>query len=177
MIRYAIAALFALLVVLPAQAQVKVGYADYELVIVQMEDYRKVQEQLKSQAEKDQNSLRAQQQVLEEKLQDYQQKQALLSAEAKQSREQELIKLQGQLQQAQQTKMQGLQQKEQELMGPLFERLQTAIDEISEAEGLTMVFGVRAGGDPVVLYASDAAVDITTQIMEKLGVSLTQSGN
>ena len=174
MSRYVIAALFVLLAVLPAQAQVKVGYADYELVIVQMADYKKVQETLQSQAQKDQTALRAQEQVLQERLADYQQKQALLSADARQTREQELIKLQGELQQTQQQKLQALGQQEQELMGPLFERLQTAIDEVSRAEGLTMVFGVRAGGDPVVLYASDAAVDITAKVMEKLGVSLTQ---
>lgn len=162
----------------PVQAQTtaRIGFTDYELIIVQMPQYREVQTQLQAQAQKDQQELATMEQTIQEKFADYQSQSGVLSAEARQTREEEIVQLQTDLQQEQQTRLQALDRKQNELLQPLFNELQGAIDEVAEARGLSLVLSTRVSTEPVILYADEErTVDITTEVMSKLGISITQS--
>jgi outer membrane protein len=80
--------------------------------------------------------------------------------------------MQQELQQFEQTYQQELQQKQAELMGPLLEKVQIAIQTVSDNQGLTYVFNaMTSNGDMIILYASDDAqekYDITQDVMDEL---------
>lgn len=160
-----------------AQAQSRIGYTDYELIIVQMPEYRQVQQQLQQTAQADREALSGMEQEIQQKFADYQSQAGVLSSEARSQREEEIVQMQTNLQQEQQRRLQALGQRENELLQPLFDRLQGAIDEVATARNLSVVLATRASTDPVLLFAGDDTVDITSEVMSKLGISMTQSGD
>lgn len=161
-----------------AQAQsLKIGYTDHEVIIANMPEYRQLRQQLQQEYEKGQAELQTQFKEYQDKLDKYQKQQALLSAERRQEREQELGKLQADLQQAAQQKEQGLAEREAELMGPILEKVQVAIDEVAQAKGLDLVLRSQAGPmQPILLYRNEKTiVDITPDVARKLGLKVEDS--
>jgi outer membrane protein len=177
--RHLIAALLVLLIapavgVVTAQAQsLKIGYTDPELLIANMPEYRQIQEQLQREYEGGQQELQSLYLDYQGKVEDYQRKQALMSAESRQKREQELMEIQGQMQQAAAEKEQALAAREQELARPLFQRVQTAIDEVSRQRALDIV--LRA---PLILYVNESAtVNITEDVARRLGIAVDETAS
>lgn len=161
----------------PVSAQaLKIGYTDAQLIVAQMGEYRQILTQLQGLADSGQSEYQQLIQSYQEKLADYQKKQALLSDAARTTREQELTTMQGEIQQFLQNKERELQVREEELMNPLLERVQNAINEVAGEEGLTLVINAQASGSPVLLYA-DQSMDVTELVMEKLGIPKPAAGN
>lgn len=157
-----------------AFAQLKVGYTDAQLIVAQMSEYRTILQQLQSMAESGQMEYQGRINTYQEKLADYQKKQALLSESARATREQELTTMQGEIQQFLTNKEQELEQREVELMNPLLERVQNAINEVAAEQSLDIVLNAQAAGSPVLLYA-DQNMDITETVMARLGIELPDS--
>lgn len=163
-----------------AQAQAQdgptIGYTDYELIIVQMPEYRQLQQQLQQQAQTDQEELAAMEQNIQAKFAEYQEQSGVLSPEARQTREQEIVQLQTELQQDQQRRLQALDRRQNELLQPLLEQLQNAINAVATRRGLELVLSSRVSTEPVILYAGERfTTDITAEVMSELGISMTQS--
>lgn len=157
-----------------AQAQaLKAGYTDSELIVLNMPEYRQIQEKLQQEYQTGQKDLQTQAQQYQEKLDRYQKQQALLSAESRQEREQELVGLQTQLQQAAAQKEQALQQRESELMQPLLERVQQNIDVVAKEKGLDIVFRSQ-----MLLYVDEGKViNITEDVARKLGLTVDETAS
>ncbi len=153
-----------------AQVQsLRVGYTDANLIVSQLPEYRSVMEQLQRLAEGGQAEYEQLVQNFQTELTDYQKKQALLSPEARASREERLTGQQGEIQQFLQEKEQELGQREVELLSPLLEKVQNAINEVAQAKSLNLVLSAQSGGNPVILYA-DEQMDITPDVMDQLGI-------
>jgi outer membrane protein len=60
---------------------------------------------------------------------------------------------------------QQIQQKQAELLQPIYDKAEAAIEEVARAQGLIYVFDVQA-----VLYKSNQSVDILPLVKEKLGI-------
>ncbi len=150
----------------------KVGYTEAELIIGRMAEYRTVMEDLQKVAEAGEAEYQLLIEKYQAKLQDYQKKQALLSETAKQSRETELVEMQSTIQEYLQTKETELGQKQLEMMNPLLEKVQVAIDEVAKEQGLNIVLNSRAAGNPMILYA-DEELNITDLVMTKLGIEIS----
>ena len=72
-------------------------------------------------------------------------------------------------------KLTKLADREIELMKPIFDRVQTAIDEVAQAKGLDVVLRHRVGAQPVILYVNpDTVVDITLEVATKLGIEIPE---
>lgn len=167
----------ALAVALPTQAQdLKVGYTDYEVLLANMPQMASVQQELQTFYTENQTKLQQQAQDFQERAQRYERQASLLSAEARAEREQELGTLQQQVQQAAAQADQLIQQKRLELMRPLFERLQNAIDTVAKAKGLDIVLPTQVGGDPFILYVNETRVtDITRDVAMELGIPVDET--
>lgn len=76
-----------------------------------------------------------------------------------QAKEQEILKYQGESQQK-------LAEKQQELLSPILDKVNAAINEVAKANGLQFVFDSSSG---VILYADDST-DITSKVKTKLGM-------
>ncbi len=79
----------------------------------------------------------------------------------------ELQDIQQRIQSYQSTAQQQLQQKQAELLQPVFEKAENAIQEVAKEEGLMYVFDT---GSNVVLYKSNESVDILPLVKKKLGL-------
>ena len=158
-----------------AAAAPRIGFTDYELIIVQMPRYREIQQELQRQAEADRGELAQLEQDIQSKFADYQSNQGILSQEARQQREEEILGLQQNLQEEQQRRLQELGRMEAELLQPLFDELQQAIDAVAQEQNLSIVLSTRVANEPVLLYAGPNAVDVTPEVMSRLGISMTTS--
>jgi outer membrane protein len=175
-----------------AQNNPLIGYTDYELILVQMPGFRQVQDRLQEQAEQDRADLGRLQAQIEQRLQakgeELQQRvqgaQGPVTDEARQRLMQQLqqeaiqfeMEQRQELEQAQQQRLRALSQRETELLQPLYDQLQQAINGVAEQRGLAIVVSSRLSGEPVLLYAGPGAVDITAEVMSRLGISM-QSTN
>jgi len=150
------------------------GYLDPDIIIVRMPEYSGVQSQLQerqraiaAELQSREDSIRTEIEALRALGQS-----AVASQAARQEREQGVMRMQAEYEQRQQSGLQELGRREAELLQPVLERLQTAIDEVAAQQNLTMVFAARANNAPVLLYASDAAVNLTEPVMSRLGLSM-----
>lgn len=163
-----------------AQAQgVQLGYLDPDIIIVQMPEYSQVRDSLQAREQEIAADLQERENTLRQRFQELQEMQdsPVLTAEARQEREQEILQMQADLEREQQRGMQDLSRREARLLQPLLMRLQEAIDAVSAEMDLTMVLAARANNAPVILYASDQAVNITEEVMTELGLEIpTGSG-
>ena len=153
----------------PAQS-LRIGYTDPDVIIVNMKEYRDIQQQLQKEAQESQQALQEMFNEYQEKLERYQRQQALLSEQRRQEREQELLQLQQEIQEASALRQQQLAQREAELMQPLLERVQQVIDQVAQEQNLDVVLRAQA-----LLYVKEGrVVDITREVARRLGIQVPE---
>lgn len=164
--------LFGALVGASAQAQ-KLGYVDQRAVLVSMPGMQEVQQKMKKERRQQQRQLQQRSQKLQKELKQFQQQQSLLDDSARAQRQRELQRRRQELQQSAQKQRKQMQQRRQEMMQPLLEELQGAIDKVAAQQELDAVLRRQ-----VLLYqdaTSDQVVDITRNVADELGISLSQT--
>lgn len=161
-----------------AQAQqlpaLRIGYTDHEVLISNMPQTRTIQEELQAELESGQRILQSMQEDLAGKVDRYQKQQALLSEERRQERQQELISLEEELRNKAAELEQGLVQRELDLMGPIYQQVDTAIQTIAAEKNLDLVLRTQAGpAQPILLYVNeDRITDITLEVARELGIDV-----
>ena len=153
----------------------KIGYADPEVIITYMPEYQTVQQQMAVEYRTSQEALQALAEDFQERVEKYQKQQPLLSVARQAEREQELAQLQAEIQTSAAAKDQELAKKQEEMMAPLLERVQTVIDEVAVEKGLDII--IRS---PALLYVNeDHVVNLNIEIAQKLGIVIdeSESGN
>jgi outer membrane protein len=165
--------LLAGLLVGPVAHGQKIGYANQEAILANMPEMSEVQQQLRQEARQQQQEIQKERKELQRKIQQYQQQQSLLSDSAKAQRQRELRRQQQQLQQSSQKRQQQLRQRERELMQPLLEDLQSAIETVAARQDLDMVMRSQALLD--VDENSERVVNISPAVAQELGIDLPQT--
>ncbi len=161
-----------------AQAQqlpaLRIGYTDHEVLISNMPQTRTIQEELQAELESGQRILQSMQEDLAGKVDRYQKQQALLSEERRQERQQELIGLEEELRNKAAELEQDLVQRELDLMGPIYQQVDTAIQTVAAEKNLDLVLRTQAGpAQPILLYANeDRITDITLEVARELGIDV-----
>lgn len=84
--------------------------------------------------------------------------------------QQDLMRLQYELEGMRQQGLQYLAATEARLLQPLLNQVDEAIATVSERENIDLVLSTTANNAPVVLYHNQRVVDITTSVMEELGI-------
>ncbi len=177
----AVTALLVLVLIVPATQDataqdLNIGYTDHELLIVNMPEYQDLRQELEQDFAGTQEELQGMIQEYQELAERYQRQQALLSDERRQEREQELQQLEQQIRERQQQSEQALQQREAELLSPLLQRVDQAIQEVAADENLDIVLRNQVGPmQPVILYVNpDRIMDITLPVARKLGIEVDE---
>lgn len=160
----------ALLSTVNAQS-LNLGYTDHEVIIFNLPEYQQVQQQLQQEYQGGQQEIQTLYQEYQESVSQYQRQQSLMTAEKRAEREQELIQEQQAIQEQAQAKDQELGQRETELMQPLLEKVQNAIDDVAQREGLDLVLR-----SPLVLYVNEETIqDITMAVAVELGLEVSDT--
>lgn len=146
----------------------KVGYVNSQEVIALMPDVQEAKSNLETYGAQLDKRVQQMYQSLEQKVAMLRQKQELGEISPKQL-EVESVALQQEEQKLRefQNQSQGdIANKQNELLAPILEKVQTVIDEIAKAESYTYIFDSSQG---VILYA-DESTNITDKVKAKLGL-------
>lgn len=118
--------------------------------------YNELQEQLKTMYGEYQN-----------KLQDYQANAETMSNLVKQSKEKELVDLESRITAFQANAEEAFDAKRAELLQPLLEQIQNAINSVGKEKGYTYILDTATGA---TVYIGTDAVDVTKDVKAKLGI-------
>lgn len=149
-----------------ATAQTKVAHIDVQALMTSMPEMKTAQEQLKKIQEtydKDYKNMVTEYQT---KLQKYEQESATAGDALNETRSKEMQDMGARIQQFQQTAQKELGQKEVDLMKPLFEKGQKAIQKIAKAKGVNYVLDSTSPG--TVLYM-EGGIDLMADVKKELG--------
>jgi Skp family chaperone for outer membrane proteins len=170
---FVVALVLSSFLLLPTAQGQKIGYANQEALLANMPEMGDVQRQLQQEARQQQQELQKEQKELQRKMQQYQQQQSLLSDSARAQRERELRQLQQELQKSSQQRQQELRKRERELMQPLLEDLQNAIESVASEQDIDVVLRSQALLD--VNENSSSVVNISPDVAQQLGIQLQQT--
>jgi len=155
-----------------AKAQTKIGYTNVELILVYMPETQEMEKKLATMEKKIQEQLQIKQQYYQQKAMEFleaQESGSLTDAQLGVA-QQELQKLQGEVQQGLQLAEQQLMKKRMELLTPIQQKMQGAIDAVATENGYTYILNNAMGsGIPTILHGNESK-DCTEQIAAKLGI-------
>ena len=155
---------------LTANAQ-KFALVDMEYILKNIPAYERANEQLNQISKKWQNEVEAVALEAQTLYKNYQSEAIFLSEEQKIKKEEEIV---GKEKEAQELKRKyfgpegELYKKRESLMAPIQDEIYTAVKEISDDKGYTMVIDRASAAS--IIYASPR-IDISNEVLEKLGYS------
>lgn len=161
----------ALLLPLGASAEVKIGYIDSEAIREGLPEFKAAQRQLERLKQEREKEIGERQSKLAKLQEDFRKQELLMSDARKAEMQAEFDRKVQELQEFQQrTFAPGgeLFQKNIELSGPIFERIQTALDELAKAEGYDFIFDVAAQGGGIVYVDETKKFNLTDKLLEML---------
>lgn len=145
----------------------KFAHVDSASIMEIMPERAKVEQDLQAYAAELQSELQAMAAEYQSKLQDYQANQATMSNLIRQSKEKEIVDLETRISEFQNSADMALQAKQMELINPLIEKVQNAVNAVGKEKGFTYIFDKAAGA---VVFIGDNAIDITADVKAKLGL-------
>lgn len=160
------------LAALPLAAQtasLKIAFVDSDVIFQQYPEAQEVQKRLDAMIKSWQDEINRMTEEYDTKLKDYQQKQALMTEQAKQTTEQELLSLRQKVLDYQNEKFGQtgeLAQQREKLVAPLMDKIIKAIEEVAKEEGFHFILD-KSDQAPVVLYG-DARFDVTFRVLDRL---------
>jgi len=161
----------ALLIAMPAlsfaQKAYKFGHVNKQDIIQVLPDRDSAIVKLQKFQKDLESSLETMNAEYQTKLQKYVEEKEKLDPLIRQSKEKELTSLQQNTQQFTENAQQLYQQKQNELMQPIIEKIQKAINEVGKEGGFTYIFDLAA--QSVAYYSSDSQ-DVTELVKQKLNI-------
>ena len=155
-----------------AQTSVKIGWTNIDHILQSLPDSKEIQTKLTTERSQYEKLYQEKVQEYQKLFEDYQKNVANMSAVIKADKEKVLTNKQQEIQEVEQNSQQALQAKQQELVSPVMDKIQTAIEAVAKENGYTYVLNSDAGygTTPVLLVAPDAD-NITNLVLKKLGVT------
>ena len=150
-----------------AQAQVKIAHVNTAEVLDAMPDKATAEKALEKYYGELQSQMQAMGTEYQNKVQAYQANEATMSNLVKQSKEKEILDLQNRIQQFQANAESEFEAKRAELLAPILEKIQNAINTVGKEKGYTYVLDLATGA---AVYVGDDAVDCTKDVKAKLGI-------
>ncbi|MEG1545046.1 MAG: OmpH family outer membrane protein [Tannerellaceae bacterium] len=157
-----------LFMILPLGAfaqEVKIAFVNTQEVFVAMPEVSGMEKQMADLNEKYKVELKQMQDEYQKKYSDFVAQQDSLTENIKLRRMQEIEDIRGRMDNFVQVAQQDVQKKQQELLAPIQQKLQTAIKSVGSEKGYTYIVDPAA-----LLYTGTNAVDATPFVKTKLGL-------
>lgn len=148
-------------------AQVKIAHVNTAEILDAMPDKAKAEKELEAYYGELEKQLQVMATEYQTKMQDYEANQATMSNLVKQSKEKEIMDLQGRIQQFQANAEQEFEAKRAEKLSPILEKIQNAINAVGKEKGYTYILDTATGA---AVYIGTDAVDATKDVKAKLGI-------
>jgi len=141
----------------------KFGKVNTQNIMQSLPEVSKANGELEAQGKQYENDLKAMQEELQRKNDEYEKGKATMNATVMQQKEAELQSLYTKIQQTYQDNQQALQKKSQELMQPIITKVRDAINAVGKAGGYTYIFEEGAA-----IFTGDNVKDVTSEVQAKL---------
>lgn len=160
--------LLAMLILAPLSlAAQKFGHFNSAEIIQLMPEYKTAQTELQNLQKQYEADIKAMQDELQRKQEDYTKQQDSLPQNIRQRREQEMQDLYQRIQQTGQDDQQNLQKQSSEKMQQIADKVRTAVKAIGDAGGYTYIMDVTSG---IPYISTTQSKDITSELKAKLGL-------
>ena len=143
----------------------KFGHINSQEIMAQMPEFIKARGDIEAQAKQYENDLKAMQDELTRKSDEYEKGKSTMNATAQQQKEQELQQLYQKIQQAYQDYQQALAQKQHELMQPITTKLVNAIKAVGDKGGYVYIMDLSAG---IPYISTTLSKDVTAEVKAQL---------
>jgi len=154
-----------------AAAQLKVGIMNPERVMDSLPETEEIQRELEQFVQQRQQEFTESYSVWIEAVTSYEERveDGTLSGQQRQQEEERLMEQEEELGNMEQRIQAQIQNRQNELIGPVMQRVEDAMETVARELDLDYVLNQQTStGDPVVYYSSERGVDITDQVIEKL---------
>ena len=141
----------------------KFGHVDTQSIISTLPELAKIEGELKASAQQFENDLKAMQDELQRKAEEYDKAKATMNATTQQETEAQLQEMYQKIQQTYQQNQQEMQRQQQEKMAPIQQKIQTAIQNVGKAGNYTYIFEVG-----VAVYVGNDSKDVTADVKAEL---------
>lgn len=145
-----------------AHAQQTTGYVNSDSVLRAMPGFKAAQKELETYSKQIQASMREMEQDLQELYQEYQSTKTSLPPIVLQQKEKKIQQADADLQEFQQNAQADIMQKQEKLLKPLYDKINTAIEQIAEEKNLDYVFPMQ-----FVLFGKES-LDLTDEVIAKV---------
>lgn len=149
--------------------QLKIGYVNSAKILQEFPEAVEAQKKLEAYGKRIQDSLETMSNAYQAKLQEYQQKQGLMTDQAKQAAQQELREMEQRALDYRERKLgrEGEYAKYQDkLLGPIYDKVKKVIEEVAKEEKVSFVFD-KTEAVQILLYG-DTKFDYTFKVIDKL---------
>lgn len=146
------------------QGEATFAYINSQRIMAEAPGAQAAREALEAQMQQFQTELTDLEEQIKAKVAEYDQKQVMMSPEAKRQQQQEIVDLQNRYEQRRAELQQQAGQRQSELVEPIMQQVNEVITEIRAERGYTMIFDAAAGS----LIAADPALDITDEVLQRL---------
>ena len=149
--------------------QVKLGYINSQELFVAMPERETAIEQLQGYVAELENQLELIQVELNNKMQEYTKNLATYTDAIRTMKENEINGLNARLQESNQIAEQELQRLQAELLSPVFEKLNEAVEKVAKDNGITVVFDTAAGS--MLYHDVSTMIDVLPLAKAELGIA------
>ena len=155
---------------MPAFAQVlKIGYVNSSKILEEYPEAQEAKKKLEAYGKQIQDTLETMSSAYQTKLQEYQQKSSLMTEQAKQTAQQELLAMEQRAMDFRERKLGrdgDFSRYQDKVLNPIYDKVKKVIEEIAKVEKLTFVFD-KTESIQVLLYG-DTKFDYTYTVIDRL---------
>ncbi len=153
-------------------AQVKLGHINIQEAVHLMSERDSAVVKLQNYEKELVETMQGMQQEFNTKYQTYVQKNSTWTAAILEAKTKELEEMQQRLQMFEQNAQQEMSQMQQNLLAPLFERANKAVEKIATEGGFTYVFDLGSGA---VIFKGAGSVDLLPEVKKELGIPASKT--
>jgi len=151
------------------QAQVKIAYMNPNAVLGQLEEVAVIDQQIDALITQRDQEIINKANALQQAFTDYEAVRVSLSPAEQQEREAVLLQQNQDLETERDTYLNEIRQRRAQLLQPLIERMDAAINKIATASGIDLVLNEGTSyGDAIVFYANEEKLNITQQVLDEI---------
>ncbi|GGB94793.1 OmpH family outer membrane protein [Dyadobacter sediminis] len=150
----------------------RIGYTNVDVVLSRLPESKVMQSELEVNKAQLEKAINETVKEFQEKLAAYQKDGAQMSDVIRADKEKELESLQARVQESRASAEQSLHHKQQQLIEPIFKKINAAIQEVGKENGFVYIFNMDAGQGtiPFILFTASEENNVTGLILKKLGV-------
>lgn len=152
-----------------AQAQVKVAYMNPNAVLAQLDEVAVIDQQINALINQRDQEIIAKANTLQQEFTEYESIRLTLSSAEQQEIEAGLLQQNQELEAERDSYMNEIRQRRAQLLQPILERMDQAIQKIANSEGIDMVLNEGTSyGDAIVFYSNTERLNITERVLQEL---------